>query len=589
MINIHMNTDNKIYLQNLSEDFKERLRQINNALYRGAASQNTFPNPPSSVELPYPEWMGGKGPLVTLTPQKKLKIKDAVGEFWPFRNHIDFLRGMGINNPTITHELAHAQQNIAAQFKNPKNAEEWIDSLRKYVATGKTPKNTVGAAAWQQHIPYPVQKAEVDARAMDTAKEAQNFKWDWLKSQKAALEPKPTNPVMQTLSRYFPNLAPKTPEMPSFDDWVNNFNTTQRRRLDSIMGQENWAWREAGKEPTDLKYKVGEFNWDPEKNAGNLVSSGDTPEQRQQFHRDRRSYRNEMDPRNLKRTKGKVASGWQAGLDLFQGPNAPNNVQNWLKAQYDNILAGRGESISVATPSATPTTPQAKPKTPTPVSTAPKQATMEPKAPLRSGGIEVPETPMASKIPEIPAAPKEPMVGEFAPRGAKGGIGGIKMPLIGFGLAAATALANKAFGDTPTSWTDVANQTLQGGLESLNPLGIFDGGSLGTDDLPAELKGQYNFIEPKPKEQKELPGSEYMFPNKSEEPKPAPTPQPENTPEDVPSPKPGIRPASRGSEEQPPKTNTEPEKKDQEEDENPNSFKNQMKQVVFECLIKATK
>jgi hypothetical protein len=217
---------------------------------------------------------------------------------------------------------------------------------------------------------------------------------------------------------------------------------------------------------------------------------------------------------------------------------------------------------------------------------------MEPKAPLRSGGIEVPETPMASKIPEISATPKEPVVREFAPRGPKGGVGGIKMPLIGFGLAAATALANKAFGDTPMSWTDVGTQTLEGGLEALNPLGVFDGGSLGTDDVPVEVKGSYNFEDlpkpPKP-EPKELPGSEYMFPNKTEQPKPAPAPKPENTPEEVPSPKPGIRPASRGSEEQPSKTNTEPEKKDQEEDENPNSFKNQMKQVVFECLIKATK
>jgi hypothetical protein len=351
---------------------------------------------------------------------------------------------------------------------------------------------------------------------------------------------------------------------------------------------EDELWQTAKNTPTDLKQKVGDFV-ETEKGSGRIVSSGSTPDEIKQFHKDRRSYRNEMDPRNLKRAKGKIASGWQAGLDLFDAENGPKDFQEWMKSNYDIILSKRGQApSSIATPStATPTTPQAKPKTPTPVSTAPKQATMEPKATLRSGGIEVPETPMASKIPEISATPKEPVVREFAPRGPKGGVGGIKMPLIGFGLAAATALANKAFGDTPMSWTDVGTQTLEGGLESLNPLGVFDGGSLGKDDMMGE---PIEFKEPTPKpEPKELPGSEYMFPNKTEQSKPAPAPKPENTPEDVPSPKPGIRPASRGSEEQPSKTNTEPEKKDQEEDENPNSFKNQMKQVVFESLIKATK
>ena len=184
MINIRMNTGNKQYLQNLSEDFKERLRQINKALYKSANVQGTSLFPPSSVELPYPEWIGGQGPLVTLTPHENLGGvvgKGIVaGEYHPFRNHIDFLQGMRINDKTITHELAHAQQNIAAHFKNPKNAQEWIDSLKDYIATGK-PKNRVQQSMGQSHIPYHARKVEVDARAMDSAKQAQNFKWDWLK------------------------------------------------------------------------------------------------------------------------------------------------------------------------------------------------------------------------------------------------------------------------------------------------------------------------------------------------------------------------------------------------------------------------
>ena len=585
-----MKTDSKQYLQNLSEDFIERLKQINSALFTAGKNQNSFPNPPTNVELKYPDWLnnflGGRKSNVRLTPDPTLP-KGVAGEYWNLTNNVSYTPGMHVQDPTITHELGHAQQTIAAQFKNRNNLDAWLESIKNFNASGgKEFKNEVARNKFQPQIPYEARKAEVDARAMGASRTAQNFKDSWMSTQHN-IYGRPQNPVMTTLSKYFPKLAP---QIPSLDQFQTQFNAAQRAAAGEHLKWEDTLWQKAKNTPTDLKQKVGDFV-ETEKGSGRIVSSGSTPDEIKQFHKDRRSYRNEMDPRNLKRAKGKIASGWQAGLDLFDAENGPKDFQEWMKSNYDAILAKRGQApSSIATPStATPTTPQAKPKTPTPVSTAPKQATMEPKAPLRSGGIEVPETPMASRIATLPEVPKEPMVREFAPRGAKGGIGGIKIPLIGFGLAAATALANKAFGDTPTSWTDVANQTLEGGLESLNPLGIFDGGSLGTDDLPAELKGQYNFIEPKPKEQKELPGSEYMFPNKSEEPKPAPTPQPENTPEDVPSPKPGIRPASRGSEEQPPKTNTEPEKKDQEEDENPNSFKNQMKQVVFECLIKATK
>jgi hypothetical protein len=105
--------------------------------------------------------------------------------------------------------------------------------------------------------------------------------------------------------------------------------------------------------------------------------------------------------------------------------------------------------------------------------------------------VEVP------KVRELPHTPR--------------GLSGKGNVALGALLGLGTGLYNKAFGDTPTSWTDVANQTLQGGLESLNPLGVFDGGSLGTDDVPVEGKGLNNFEPPKPPKPKKSIPDEFVF------------------------------------------------------------------------------
>ena len=46
----------------------------------------------------------------------------------------------------------------------------------------------------------------------------------------------------------------------------------------------------------------------------------------------------------------------------------------------------------------------------------------------------------------------------------------------------------------------------------LNPLSILDSGSLGTDDVPAEVQGQSMFTEPKPKPKPEAgPADDFVF------------------------------------------------------------------------------
>jgi len=92
-------------------------------------------------------------------------------------------------------------------------------------------------------------------------------------------------------------------------------------------------------------------------------------------------------------------------------------------------------------------------------------------------------------------------------------------------LAAKQAAANRIGGSKLPKALGVAGAVL--GLATgaqaadvvhgLNPLSVLDSGSLGTDDVPAELYGKTPFYEPAPKEQKPLPGAQYMYPAKMNE------------------------------------------------------------------------
>jgi len=79
-------------------------------------------------------------------------------------------------------------------------------------------------------------------------------------------------------------------------------------------------------------------------------------------------------------------------------------------------------------------------------------------------------------------------------------IGGSKLPKA---LGAAGAVLGLATG---AQASDI--------LHGLNPLSVLDSGSLGTDDMMGE---PIEFKEPKPKQQKPLAGSEFMFPAKMNE------------------------------------------------------------------------
>jgi hypothetical protein len=87
-----------------------------------------------------------------------------------------------------------------------------------------------------------------------------------------------------------------------------------------------------------------------------------------------------------------------------------------------------------------------------------------------------------------------------AKRAAANRIGGSKLPKALGAAGAVLALA------TGAQAADV--------VHGLNPLSVLDSGSLGTDDMMGE---PIEFKEPAPKQQKPLPGAQYMYPAKMNE------------------------------------------------------------------------
>jgi hypothetical protein len=103
-----------------------------------------------------------------------------------------------------------------------------------------------------------------------------------------------------------------------------------------------------------------------------------------------------------------------------------------------------------------------------------------------------------------------------ASRGPRGS--GIKGNLVlGALLGLGAGLYDKAFGDTPTTWGDVANQTVEGGIEGLNPLGVFGNSpvGIGSDKVDYGDRPELQkplFTEPKPKPKPEAdPADEFVI------------------------------------------------------------------------------